>query len=233
MNNIDILVVEDEIAIQTLIRFNLEQTQYRVRLASNIQQATQQINNKLPDLILLDWMLPDQSGVSWITELRNQQRTQNLPIILLTARSEDTDKEHGLNQGADDYITKPFSPKELIARINALLRRCAPNKTQSTLQIGILNINPEQQQIATAQQSVICNNSEFKLLYFLATHPNRTFTRTQLLDFVWGDHIFIEERTVDVHIGRLRRLLEPLQVAHYLQTIRGSGYRFSITENQS
>lgn len=225
---INILVVEDEVAIQTLIQFQLEQAGFHMLLANNIQTARQQLIKQTPDLILLDWMLPDESGVSWINQLRSQTIYRHLPIILLTARGEDADKEYGLNQGADDYLTKPFSPRELIARIHALMRRCTPEKSLTTIQIGQLNLNPEQQTIFTQQHSIECSSSEFKLLYFLANHPDKIYSRSQLLDHVWGNHVFIEERTVDVQIGRIRRLLEKLQLAHYLQTVRGSGYRFSI-----
>lgn len=228
MANIDILCVEDELAIQTLIRFNLEQHHYTVRTVNNIAAARVQLNEKLPDLLLLDWMLPDQSGVDWVVQLRQDRRTAELPIILLTARSDDADKEWGLNQGADDYLTKPFSPRELIARINALLRRRAPQKSQSITQIGDFIFHPEEQSVYAGSLKLDCSSSEFKLLYFFVTHAERTYSRRQLLDYVWGDHVFVEERTVDVQIGRLRKILEPAGFADRLQTIRGSGYRFVL-----
>lgn len=228
MANLDILCVEDEAPIRTLLRFQLEQQGYSVRLASNIAQARVQLQEKLPDLLILDWMLPDQSGVEWLAQLRAERRTAQLPIILLTARSTDTDKEHGLNQGADDYLTKPFSPRELNARINALLRRLAPQKSAQSIQIGHLTIDPEQRSIVSGSLNIECSSSEFKLLHFFATHPNRTYSRRELLDYVWGDHIFVEERTVDVQIGRLRKLLEPTDLSGSLQTVRGNGYRFII-----
>lgn len=228
MANLDILSVEDELPIQTLIRFHLEQNGYHIRTVSSISAARQEIHQKLPDLILLDWMLPDQSGVEWITQLRADRRTAELPIILLTARSADTDKEQGLNQGADDYLTKPFSPRELNARINALLRRRAPQKSQTPIQIGSLVIDPEQHRVYSGSLNIECSSSEFKLLHFFATHPNRIYSRRELLDYVWGDHVFVEERSVDVQIGRLRKLLEPANLSGSLQTVRGSGYRFVV-----
>ena len=209
--SIHILIVEDEAAIATLIRFNLEQAGFQVSVSGSVEESKILINNQLPDLILLDWMLPQTSGVQFVGQLRADSRTRELPIILLTARSEDVDKETGLNQGADDYITKPFSPRELVARVNALLRRRAPS--QFSVQV--------------ADKKIEFSPSEFKLLHFFMTHPNRIYTRRQLLDLVWGDHIFVEERTIDVHIRRLRRGLESVNLAHWVQTIRGSGYQFS------
>ena len=185
------------------------------------------INKQLPDLILLDWMLPQTSGVQFVGQLRADSRTRELPIILLTARSEDVDKETGLNQGADDYITKPFSPRELVARVNALLRRRAPQKTENIIRLSSLTLDPSQFSVQVADKKIEFSPSEFKLLHFFMTHPNRIYTRRQLLDLVWGDHIFVEERTIDVHIRRLRRGLESVNLAHWVQTIRGSGYQFS------
>lgn len=228
MNKIDILCVEDEWSIQTLLRFNLEQNGYTVRLAANIAAANAQVKEKLPDLLLIDWMLPDQSGVEWIAQLRTQSRTAQLPIILLTARGEEADKELGLNQGADDYLTKPFSPRELLARINALLRRRAPQKSQHSINIADVVLNPEERSLFSGSLKIECSSSEFKLLHFFATHPNRTYSRRELLDYVWGDHVFMEERSVDVHIGRLRKILEPTQLSGSLQTVRGSGYRLVL-----
>lgn len=226
MTDLHILCVEDELPIQTLIRFHLEQNGHHVNCVGSIASARQAIRDKLPDLILLDWMLPDQSGVEWAAQLRADRRTADLPIILLTARGTDTDKEYGLNQGADDYLTKPFSPRELNARINALLRRRAPQKSQSPIQIGNLTLDPEQQRVFSGSLNIECSSSEFKLLHFFATHPNRIYSRRELLDYVWGEHVFVEERSVDVQIGRLRKLLEPTSLSGSLQTVRGSGYRF-------
>lgn len=222
-----ILIVEDEPAIATLIRFNLEAAGYRVATAERVSDAEKLLKNELPDLILMDYMLPDVSGVEYIQQLRGQIRTQNLPIIMLTARSEESDKELGLNIGADDYITKPFSPRELIARINALLRRMAPQKSKQVLEIFGIRLDAENRKVSTTEGIELqLNPSEFKILHFFMAHPNRLYSRSQLLDMIWGDHVFIEERTVDVHIRRLRQGLEKAQLSHLVQTVRGGGYRF-------
>ena len=225
--SIHILIVEDEAAIATLIRFNLEQAGFQVSVSGSVEESKILINKQLPDLILLDWMLPQTSGVQFVGQLRADSRTRELPIILLTARSEDVDKDTGLNQGADDYITKPFSPRELVARVNALLRRRAPQKTENIIRLSSLTLDPSQFSVQVADKKIEFSPSEFKLLHFFMTHPNRIYTRRQLLDLVWGDHIFVEERTIDVHIRRLRRGLESVNLAHWVQTIRGSGYQFS------
>lgn len=227
MAQVHILVVEDEAAIATLIRFNLEQAGFQVSVAGSVEDTKPIINQQLPDLILLDWMLPHTSGVEFIAQLRADARTSELPIIMLTARSEDIDKETGLNQGADDYITKPFSPRELVARVNALLRRRAPQKTENVITISSLTLDPNQVSVQAAGQKIDFSPSEFKLLHFFMTHPNRLYTRRQLLDLVWGDHVFVEERTIDVHIRRLRRGLESVGLEHWVQTVRGSGYQFA------
>ena len=225
--SIHILIVEDEAAIATLIRFNLEQAGFQVSVSGSVEESKILINKQLPDLILLDWMLPQTSGVQFVGQLRADSRTRELPIILLTARSEDVDKETGLNQGADDYITKPFSPRELVARVNALLRRRAPQKTENIIRLSSLTLDPSQFSVQVADKKIEFSPSEFKLLHLFMTHPNRIYTRRHLLDLVWGDHIFVEERTIDVHIRRLRRGLESVNLAHWVQTIRGSGYQFS------
>ena len=222
-----ILVVEDEAAITTLIRFTLENAGFEVNCVASVGEARLQIQQRLPDVALLDWMLPDVSGVAFAQQLRQDARTRDLPIILLTARGEESDKEHGLNQGADDYITKPFSPRELVARINALLRRRAPQKTQAMIQMGHLLLNPMEQSLTAHGKPLVLGPSEFKLLHFFMTHPDRVYSRGQLLDLVWGDHVFVEERTIDVHIRRLRLSLAPAACADWVQTVRGVGYRFS------
>lgn len=222
----DILVVEDEVAIARLIEFTLQQADFSTRLAQDIKEARSLINQHLPDVILLDWMLPDCSGVEFIQELRQNERTDDLPIILLTARSEEKDKELGLNVGADDYVTKPFSPRELVARIKALLRRRKPHKTHHIVQVGKITLNPSDYSVSVDGVAVNFALTEFKLLHFFMTHTERIYSRSEILDLVWGDHICIEERTVDVHIRRLRRELETVGVAHYVQTVRGVGYRF-------
>lgn len=230
MSKVRVLVVEDEESIQALIRFTLEQAGFEVASALSAEEAKAQLAEALPDVVLLDWMLPGQSGVQLAKLLRQEERSKDLPIILLTARSEDTDKETGLNQGADDYLTKPFSPRELVARINALLRRRAPQKTAEIIDVKGLVLNPIEQRVYGNGQAVNFGPTEFKLLHFFMTHPERVYSRRQLLDLVWGDHVFVEERTVDVHIRRLRRALEPTGFDRFIQTVRGAGYRFSHKE---
>ena len=225
-----ILLVEDEPAIQELIAANLARAGHHVVRASDAETAQRIVREALPDLVLLDWMLPGASGVQLAKQLRQDERSKDLPIILLTARSEDTDTELGLNQGADDYLTKPFSPRELIARINALLRRRAPQKTSEVIEVKGLLLDPADQRVYGNGQPVSFGPTEFKLLHFFMTHPERVYSRRQLLDLVWGDHVFVEERTVDVHIRRLRRALEPSGFDRFVQTVRGAGYRFSHKE---
>lgn len=227
MPTAQILVVEDEFAIATLIEFNLQKAGFSVIVTHSVLEAQKIINDKLPDLVLLDWMLPDISGVQFAQMLRQNDRTADLPLIMLTARSEESDKETGLNLGADDYVTKPFSPRELIARINALLRRRSPQKTEKIVQVETLILDPNTQQVTANGENLTLSPSEFKLLHFFMTHPNRIFSRRQLLDLVWGDHIFIEERTVDVHIRRLRKGLAVGGVDKYIETVHGSGYQFN------
>lgn len=226
MSNAHILVVKDEQAIAMLVRFNLEKAGFGVQVAETVADAKAIIKQKLPDLVLLDWMLPDVSGVEFAKALRSDDRTKTLPLIMLTARSEESDKELGLNLGADDYITKPFSPRELISRINALLRRCAPQKTEQIIEIAWLVLDPNRQLLIAKGEVITLSPSEFKLLHFFMTHPNRIYSRRQLLDLVWGDHVFIEERTVDVHIRRLRKGLESAKLAKLIETVHGCGYQF-------
>ena len=230
MAKVRVLVVEDEESIQALIRFTLEQAGFGVESALSAEEARTLLAQELPDVVLLDWMLPGASGVQLAKQLRQDERSKDLPIILLTARSEDTDKELGLNQGADDYLTKPFSPRELIARINALLRRRAPQKTSEVIEVKGLLLDPAEQRVYANSLPVRFGPTEFKLLHFFMTHPERVYSRRQLLDLVWGDHVFVEERTVDVHIRRLRRALEPSGFDRFVQTVRGAGYRFSHKE---
>lgn len=225
-----ILLVEDEAAITALIRFTLEQAGFRVSCVESVEAAKPLIAEELPDVLLLDWMLPGLSGVDFAKQLRRDPRSRELPLILLTARGEEADKELGLNQGADDYITKPFSPRELVARINALLRRRAPQKTQEQIQVGHLLLDPAEQRVSARGETLPFGPTEFRLLHFFMTHPDRVYSRRQLLDWVWGDHVFLEERTVDVHIRRLRLSLEPGGCDGWVQTVRGSGYRFSVTD---
>ena len=222
-----ILVVEDEPAIQELIAYNLKQAGHQPLRADNAEQAMNLVQSALPDLVLLDWMLPGQSGIDFARRLRTDKRTRTVPIIMLTARSDEQDKLTGLDAGADDYITKPFSPRELNARIKAVLRRRAPQMTDDVVQLGGLKLDPASHRISGNGEPVVLGPTEFRLLHFLMTHPERVHSRTQLLDQVWGDHVFVEERTVDVHIRRLRKALEPTRLDRLVQTVRGTGYRFS------
>ena len=224
-----ILVVEDEPAIQELIAYNLKQAGHQPLRADNAEQAMNLVQNALPDLVLLDWMLPGLSGIDFARRLRSDKRTRTVPIIMLTARSDEQDKLTGLDTGADDYITKPFSPRELNARIKAVLRRRAPQMTDDVVQLGGLKLDPASHRISGNGDPVVLGPTEFRLLHFLMTHPERVHSRTQLLDQVWGDHVFVEERTVDVHIRRLRKALEPTDLDRLVQTVRGTGYRFSTT----
>jgi len=223
----NILVVEDERAIQELIAINLEQAGQRASRADSAEQAMEMIQVELPDLILLDWMLPGQSGIEFARRLRGESRTRKVPIIMLTARGEEEDKLRGLETGADDYITKPFSVRELQARIKAVLRRRAPEITDDVIEYHGLKLDPASHRITGKGKELQMGPTEFRLLHFFLTHAERVYSRTQLLDHVWGDHVFIEERTVDVHIRRLRAALTRSGHQTFIQTIRGSGYRFS------
>lgn len=222
-----ILVVEDEPAIQELIAVNLSFAGHKVLRADDAEQARILIDAELPDLILLDWMLPGLSGLQMARQLRSDERTKEVPIIMLTAKGEETDKVEGLESGADDYITKPFSPKELMARIKAVLRRRAPQLTDDEIDINGLRLDPVSHRVSGNETDIALGPTEFRLLHFFMTHPERVYTRNQLLDQVWGDHVFLEERTVDVHIRRLRKALEATQHDVMVETVRGSGYRFT------
>jgi two-component system phosphate regulon response regulator PhoB len=220
-----ILVVEDEPAIAELLAVNLEMDGNAVVRVESAEAAADYINERLPDLVLLDWMLPRQSGVDFARKLRGSTRTKNLPIIMLTAKGEEEDKLRGLETGADDYVTKPFSVRELKARIKAVLRRWAPQATDDKVEYHGLTLNPTTHEVSAGGKALAMGPTEFRLLHFLITHPDRVYTRTALLDHVWGDHVFLEERTVDVHIGRLRNALEVGAVDSYVQTVRGAGYK--------
>lgn len=222
-----ILVIEDEPAIQELIALNLSLAGHKVLLAANAEQAQDFIRAELPALILLDWMLPGASGIALAKKLRSQERTRHIPIIMLTAKGAEADKVEGLESGADDYITKPFSPKELLARIKAVLRRRAPQLTDDIIQIGTLYLDPTNHSVTGKHKTLTIAPTEFRLLHFFMTHTERVFSRAQLLDHVWGDHVFVEERTVDVHIRRLRKALQPSGHDTHIETIRGAGYLFT------
>jgi two-component system phosphate regulon response regulator PhoB len=219
-----VLVVEDEPQIQELVAVNLEHFGHRVRRASTAEEAEAAIRSALPDVVILDWMLPGESGLAFARRLRSDARTRDLPILMLTARAMEQDKISGLEAGADDYLTKPFSPKELAARIKAVLRRRAPQLSGDVVEVEGLRLDPASHRVTAGDQRLSLSPAEFKLLHFLLTHPGRVYSRTQLLDQVWGDHVYIEERTVDVHIRRLRKALEPTGHDRLIDTVRGAGY---------
>ena len=225
--NPNILVVDDEAAIREMLNFSLSRAGFAVSEAADARQAQDAMRESNPDLVLLDWMIPGISGVELAGKLRQMHSTRNIPIIMLTARAEEDNKIKGLEAGADDYITKPFSPKELIARIKAVLRRSAQTTATDVLSAGLLKLDTIGHRVSVNNEPLELGPTEFKLLLFFMSHAERVFSRSQLLDRVWGDHVYIEERTVDVHIRRLRRALEPYDCAKYVQTVRGSGYRFS------
>jgi len=222
-----ILVVEDEPAIQELLRVNLEDAGFSVQAVADAESAHAQIRSALPDLILLDWMLPGQSGLAFARTLRGDARTRELPIIMVTARSDESDRVAGLEVWVDDYVTKPFSPRELKARIKSVLRRRAPESAQEALRVGTLELDPVTHRATAGGVPVALGPTEFRLLKFLMARPERVHSRSQLLDQVWGDHVYIEERTVDVHIRRLRLALEPAGHEQMIETVRGSGYRLA------
>jgi len=225
MNGSEILVIEDEPAIQELIAVNLEHAGHRVQRAASAAEAEAIIRDVRPDLILLDWMLPDLSGTALARRVRADARMKDVPIIMLTARAQESDKVEGLESGADDYITKPFSPKELLARIKAVLRRRAPQLTDDVIEVDGLRLDPASHRVSGNGKDIGLGPTEFKLLHFFMTHPERVYSRVQLLDQVWGDHVFVEERTVDVHIRRLRAALEETGFDRLIETVRGTGYR--------
>jgi two-component system, OmpR family, phosphate regulon response regulator PhoB len=222
-----VLVIEDESAIAELIAINLRHAGFEVTLAATADQAQAAVDAVLPDLVLLDWMLPGQSGVALARQWRSQSRTKELPIIMLTARADETDKIAGLDAGADDYLTKPFSTQELLARIRAVLRRRLPEALDNAVEIAGLRLDPATHRVSREGTDIKLGPTEFRLLHFFMTHPERVHSRAQLLDRVWGDHVFIEERTVDVHVKRLREALSPARCAHMIETVRGAGYRLT------
>ncbi|MBK7616215.1 MAG: phosphate regulon transcriptional regulator PhoB [Vitreoscilla sp.] len=222
-----VLVVEDEAAIAELIALNLRHAGFEVTLAETADQASAAIAAELPDLVLLDWMLPGQSGVALARQWRAEERTKPLPIIMLTARADEADKVVGLDAGADDYLTKPFSTQELLARIRAVLRRRMPEALDTVVELAALTLDPGTRRVSGQGVEVKLGPTEFRLLHFFMTHPERVHSRSQLLDRVWGDHVFIEERTVDVHVKRLREALLPAGCAAMIETVRGAGYRMT------
>jgi two-component system phosphate regulon response regulator PhoB len=222
-----ILVVEDERPIREMIAFGLRRAGFEVREAADARTGRAEVANKRPDLLLVDWMLPDTSGLEFTRALKRDRETSELPIIMLTARAEEGDKVAGLEGGADDYITKPFSPRELLARINAVLRRSAPVEGSERIEIEGLVLDQSSQRVSVGERTVALGPTEYRMLAFFMTHPERVYTREQLLDRVWGGNVYVEERTIDVHIRRLRKALEEFNYDRLIQTVRGSGYRFS------
>ena len=222
-----ILVIEDEPAIQELVAYTCSAQGYTVRRADSASAGRDAIDRELPDMVLLDWMLPDRPGIELLRDLRAHDRTKVVPVIMLTAKGNEADKVVGLDSGADDYVVKPFSPRELISRIRAVFRRRAPQHSSQALEYGPLVVDPSRHEVLVDGKPVKMGLSEFKLLKFLIGHPDRVYSRTQLLDGVWGDHVFIEERTVDVHMLRLRKALAPVNAQNLVQTVRGLGYRLS------
>ena len=222
-----ILVIEDERPIREMIAFGLRRAGYLVAEAEDCREARSAIANQRPDLILVDWMLPDMSGLELTRQLKKDQETRDLPVIMLTARAEEHDKVAGLEGGADDYLTKPFSPRELLARIQAVLRRSSPSGSGDTIRHELLSLDTAGHRVMAGEATVALGPTEYRLLAFFMTHPDRVYTRSQLLDRVWGGNVYVEERTIDVHIRRLRKALADHNVDHYVQTVRGAGYRFS------
>ncbi len=228
MSTSSILVVEDEPSIREMLKMALERAEFKVLEAADAQQAQSMIFESPPTLVLLDWMLPGMSGIELARRLKRENNTQDIPIIMLTAKTEETDKVRGLEVGADDYVTKPFSPRELIARIKAVLRRTMPSSLQDSLSINDLILYPAEHRVTIADEDIHIGPTEFRLLHFFMTHQDRVYSRNQVLDQVWGSNVYIEERTVDVHIRRLRKALSIQGCDHLVQTVRGVGYRFSI-----
>ena len=233
-----ILVVEDEPSIAELIAINLTHAGYEVERALQTDLAMNMMRDQLPSLLILDWMLPGKSGVQFAKELRSNERTRSLPILMLTAKSDESDKVLGLDSGADDYVTKPFSPKELVARVKALLRRQTPLEDAGPLAVGPLRMDPLSHRVTAVwsnmePQSIPLGPTEYRLLQFLMSNPERVHSRANLLDKVWGNEVYIEERTVDVHIKRLRAALSPSDSDRFIETVRGSGYRITKMPTQT
>ncbi len=222
-----ILIVEDEKPIREMVSFALGRAGYDLVEAGDVTEAFEQMSQKLPDLVLLDWMLPGASGIEFARRMKRDELTRDVPIVMLTARGEEEDKVSGLEAGADDYITKPFSPRELMARIKAVLRRASPEDEGGVIEVAGLKLDPESHRVVGGDVDVEIGPTEFRLLSFFMTHPERVFSRTQLLDRIWGRNAYVEERTVDVHILRLRKALLPSGFDGLIQTVRGVGYRLS------
>ncbi len=233
-----ILIVEDEPSIAELIAINLTHAGYEVEKVMQTDLALALMKDRLPSLLILDWMLPGKSGVQFAKELRAQERTRGLPILMLTAKSEEVDKVLGLDSGADDYVTKPFSPKELVARVKALLRRQSPIEDTGPLNIGPIKLDPSSHRVLAVwpelePKPIALGPTEYRLLQFFMANPERVHSRASLLDNVWGNEVYIEERTVDVHIKRLRAALAPVDCDRFIETVRGSGYRITKTPTET
>jgi two-component system phosphate regulon response regulator PhoB len=220
-----ILIVEDEPSIAELVKFTLKEAGWDTAVATTTSEAWEAIQRRTPQMILLDWMLPDQSGLRLLARIRGDRQFNDMPVIMLTAKSMEEDKIAGLDNGADDYVTKPFSPRELTSRIKALLRRKTPEHAQSLMKAGIVSLDPVSCSVMLNEQKIDIGHAEFKLLKFFLAHPERVFSRSQLLDKVWGDHVVIEERTVDVHVLRLRKALK--EAESLIKTVRSVGYMLS------
>lgn len=227
MSSKTILIVDDEPAIRDMVKLALDLAGYETTEAGDIREAQQSIANKLPDLVLLDWMLPGGNGIDLARRLKREELTQELPIIMLTAKADEDNKVRGLEVGADDYITKPFSPRELVARVKAVLRRSAPGGEDGILEVNGLRLDSVSHRVTANSEPLDMGPTEYRLLHFFMSHPERVYSRSQLLDGVWGGNVYVEERTVDVHIRRLRKALAISDFDKYVQTVRGAGYRFS------
>jgi len=224
-----ILIVEDETAIRDMVAFALRKAGMDPVHAADARVAQSAIAERVPDMILLDWMLPGMSGLEYARRLRKEELTREVPIIMLTARGEEGDRVNGLDAGVDDYVVKPFSARELIARIKAVMRRTHGDEGDGVVELGGLRIDGAAHRVYAGEQTVQIGPTEYRLLHFFMTHAERVYSRSQLLDQVWGGSVYVEERTVDVHIRRLRKTLEPYKLENLVQTVRGAGYRFSVT----
>ncbi|MCA2017846.1 phosphate regulon transcriptional regulator PhoB [Vibrio tritonius] len=222
-----ILVVEDEAPIREMLCFVLEQKGYQAVEAEDYDTAVNKLCEPFPDLVLLDWMLPGGSGINFIKHMKREDMTRNIPVVMLTARGEEEDKVRGLEVGADDYITKPFSPKELVARLKAVIRRVTPTALEDVIDVQGLKLDPVSHRVTAEDRPLDMGPTEFKMLHFFMTHQERVYSREQLLNNVWGTNVYVEDRTVDVHIRRLRKALEDAGHDRLIQTVRGAGYRFS------
>jgi two-component system phosphate regulon response regulator PhoB len=235
MSGRTVLIVDDEFAIRDMIRMALELAEYRCLEAENIQQAYTQVLDERPDIVLLDWMLPGGSGLELLRRMKRDDTTRDILVIMLTAKTSEDNVIQGLDVGADDYMTKPFAPRELIARIKALLRRGPVGQDDDALKVGKLLLDRQSKRIFIGDVPLDMGPTEFKLLQFFMSHPERAYTRGQLLDQVWGANVYVEERTVDVHIRRLRKALQSAgeDYSHLIQTVRGTGYRFSVRDSSA